>query len=251
MVSSLQQLLLLLPLAASMRQGGAPSHHGTQAMACSGSHSSAARQHMLSTYNCHARANVQADGSRDSSDLNLGTSARVLPRRAVLAFSLTMMAIMPGSLPPASALFESKAELGMQAVASSLPRVETLISEVTQVKRLRTKFALDPEDDAYVLRFARSVLLPLKDSLRDAAPALGADADALAETFATQLQALDTACVQRSAAEQIDQLQNIEQTISAFLALGKSKFNVSPRDDINTYSGAKGILYNKFLFRAG
>ena len=48
-------------------------------------------------------------------------------------------------------------------------------------------------------------------------------------------------------------LEAADRILSELLTLAKSqKFDTAPRgDDINTYEGATGILYNKFLFRSG
>ena len=52
--------------------------------------------------------------------------------------------------------------------------------------------------------------------------------------------------------QELSELKAIEAAIGEFLDLGKSlKFDVTSREDINGYSGATPVLYNKFLFRAG
>jgi hypothetical protein len=99
----------------------------------------------------------------------------------------------------------------------------------------------------------RQALSPLSEAMAVAAPELK---DERASALATELQAsvasLDLACRKKSSSEQLSELKNIDGAITEFLALAKGKkFDTTAREDINTYSGATGVLYNKFLFRAG
>lgn len=179
-------------------------------------------------------------------------AANALPcmqRRIALSLFVTGMASF-GQPSAARAFFESPTERSLQTLASTLPRVQTLIKEVTEIKRQRSKLPADPEDDAYVLRFARVVLDPLNAAMTEAAPSLGTGANDLAEDFRSHAAALDAACRERAAEKELDELRSLEAALSSFLDLGK-RYNVKPRDDINSYSGAAGVLYNKFLFRAG
>ena len=57
----------------------------------------------------------------------------------------------------ASALFESPAQASLSTIATTQGKVKGLIKEVSEIARRRTKMAADNEDDAYVLRFARTV----------------------------------------------------------------------------------------------
>ena len=50
------------------------------------------------------------------------------------------------------------------------------ISQVTDVERLRAKLPANGEDDAYVLRFGRSVLSPLAEPMVEAGANIGGDA---------------------------------------------------------------------------
>jgi len=179
------------------------------------------------------------------------TAADALPRmqRRTILSLITGLAIM-GSPSPTRALFESPTERSLQTLASSLPRVQGLITEVAEIKRLRVKLPADPEDDAYVLRFARSVLEPLNAVMTETAPSLGTGARDFADDFRSHTSALDVACRSKSAETELEELRALEVALAGFLDLGK-RYNVKPRDDINSYSGAAGVLYNKFLFRAG
>ena len=56
-----------------------------------------------------------------------------------------------------SALFESPAQLSLSSLATTQAKVQGLIKEVAETNRRRAKMAGDREDDAYVLRFTRSV----------------------------------------------------------------------------------------------
>ena len=43
-----------------------------------------------------------------------------------------------------------------------------------------------------------------------------------------------------------------EKALAEFLELAaQKKYNVKPKEDINGYEGASGLLYNKFIFRSG
>ena len=86
-----------------------------------------------------------------------------------------------------------------------------------------------------------------------AAPALRSErAAALPAELEASVAALDIACREKASDKQLKALQAVDEGIDEFLQLAKkSKFDVTAREDINTYSGATGVLYNKFLFRAG
>jgi hypothetical protein len=109
--------------------------------------------------------------------------------------------------PPAHALFESPTQQTVQKLASALPRVQSLVKEVTEIERLRAKIPANYEDDAYVLRFGRSVLLPLAAPMGEAAVKIGGDAAALSASFGEHLAGLDEACKQKDAARELVELQ--------------------------------------------
>lgn len=171
-----------------------------------------------------------------------------LGRRSALA--LGAMGLAAG--PPAHAFFESPTQQTVQKLASALPRVQSLIKEVADVERLRAKIPANYEDDAYVLRFGRSVLSPLAAPMGEAATKIGGDAEALYASFGEHLAGLDEACKQKDAARERAELQELEISLSGFLDLGKRlKYDTDSREDINGFSGTTGVIYNKFLFRAG
>jgi len=176
------------------------------------------------------------------------TARAPISRRVVLGGACAPL-IAPAC---AHAFFESPTERALQSIASSLPRVQSLVKEVSEVQRLRVKLPADPEDDAYVLRFSRAVLQPLNSAFSDATPGLGEDAVELAEAFRTHVSALDQACRDKIVGAEVEELQAVEQALGGMLALGTAKkIQVSPKEEINTYSGATNFLYNKWLFRAG
>ena len=151
------------------------------------------------------------------------------------------------------ALFESPQQLALLQLATAQPKLRGLISEVAEVKRRRIKMATDTEDDAYVFRFARSVLDPQIKSMQQATAVLPSDdATRLLAEYQAQLAALDAGCRAYAAADELDALVGAEKALSEFLELAaKAKYNVKPREDINGYEGSTGLLYNKFLFRSG
>eukprot|EP00308_Calcidiscus_leptoporus_P017443 CAMPEP_0119379300 /NCGR_PEP_ID=MMETSP1334-20130426/52064_1 /TAXON_ID=127549 /ORGANISM="Calcidiscus leptoporus, Strain RCC1130" /LENGTH=195 /DNA_ID=CAMNT_0007398771 /DNA_START=13 /DNA_END=600 /DNA_ORIENTATION=- len=170
-------------------------------------------------------------------------------RRAALGCACVPLVFGPACV---QAFFESQTERSLQSLASSLPRVQSLLGEVREVKRLRLKLPADPEDDAYVLRFSRAVLQPLNVAFTDAMPGLGDGVREYAEAFRDHVSALDQACRDRQADDELNELQGVEQALKGVLALGAAKkIQVSPKEDINTYSGATNFLYSKWLFRAG
>ena len=89
---------------------------------------------------------------------HLPAEAALSSRRAVLAHGLLAVSgsalVMPDR---ASALFESPAQVSLSTIATTQSKVKGLVKEVSEIARRRTKMAADNEDDAYVLRFARSV----------------------------------------------------------------------------------------------
>jgi len=173
-------------------------------------------------------------------------------RRSALCSAAT--ATLLSGAQPARALFESKEQLALVSLATAEPKLRSLIAEVTEVKRRRIKMATDKEDDAYVFRFARAVLDPAAAAMVTAAPALK-DEDTrttLPAQFKESVASLDAACRAYSAADELDALVAAEKALAEFLAQAKAqKYDVRPRDDINGYEGATGVLYNKFLFRSG
>ena len=141
----------------------------------------------------------------------------------------------------AHAFFESRAQQLLQPLAAAQPRVAGLLREVAEIDRRRSKMPADYEDDAYVLRFTRSVLDPLVPSMAEVAtslPAVSGTSDA-----ASREQASD---------RELEELRGVSRALDEFLALaGRAKFDVSPRDDINNFSQGASVLYSKWLFRAG
>ena len=113
--------------------------------------------------------------------------------------------------------------------------------------------AADLEDDAYVFRFARSVLDPQVKSMQAAAAVLPANtATRLVTEYEASLEALNAGCRAYAAGEELVALENAEKALSEYLELAaQAKYDVRPREDINGYEGSSGILYNKFLFRSG
>lgn len=66
------------------------------------------------------------------------------------------------------------------------------------------------------------------------------------------IESLIVACRDQQAEGELAALRVAEASISEFLSLAKTaKFDVTPKEDINGYTGTTGVLYNKFLFRAG
>lgn len=63
---------------------------------------------------------------------------------------------------------------------------------------------------------------------------------------------LDQACRDKAADRELSELQALDESLGEFLALAqKLKFDTTAREDINAYAPAAGVLYNKWLFRAG
>ena len=124
------------------------------------------------------------------------------------------------------------------------PQLRGLIAEVTEVKRKRVKMAADAEDDAYVLRFSRAILDPAAQQMVEAAPGIKSErAAALPGEFATSVSALDAACRAKSAADELTALVSADAALNELLELArKQKFDVAPRDDINSYEGATGVV---------
>lgn len=181
--------------------------------------------------------------------------AHVMPRRALLRTAAAGAASLAATpLQPSFAFFESKEQVALTQLATVQPKLKGLIAEVAEVKRKRVRMATDTEDDAYVFRFARSVLDPVADQMTQAAPAVKAGRAAeLPGEFSASLDRLYTGCRAKDAAAELDALEAAQNTVSEMLELAKSqKLNVAPKgDDINGYEGATPVLYNKFLFRSG
>ena len=210
---------------------------------------------------------------------HLPAEAALSSRRAVLAHGLLAASGSALVLPDrASALFESPAQASLSTIATTQSKVKGLIKEVSEIARRRTKMAADNEDDAYVLRFARSVcmhapcrmlpLLPLTRVLRPsrcqvlqpvpaamstASSALKSErAAVLTSDVESSLAKLDQACRDKAADRELGELQALDASMGEFLALAeKLKYDVTAREDINAYAPAAGVLYNKWLFRAG
>ena len=160
----------------------------------------------------------------------------------------------------AHAFFESRAQQLLQPLVAAQPRVAGLLREVAEIDRRRSKMPADYEDDAYVLRFTRSVLDPLVPSMAEVAtslPAVSGTSDArsppeLAADFKARVAALDAASREQASDRELEELRGVSRALDEFLALaGRAKFDVSPRDDINNFSQGASVLYSKWLFRAG
>lgn len=104
--------------------------------------------------------------------------------------------------------------------------------------------AADAEDDAYVLRFSRAILDPAAVQMKEAAPGVKSErASALPGEFSSSITALDTACRAKSAADELAALESADAALNELLELArKQKFDVAPRDDINSYEGATGVV---------
>ena len=155
----------------------------------------------------------------------------------------------------AHALFESAAQSSLSSLANVQPKVKGVINEVTEFDRRRARMPADGEDDAYVLRFSRIVLSPLKEDVVVAASELKSErATALAGALEGNLARLDLACRDKASDKELTELKAIDSLLTEFLAIAKEskqKYDLKSREDINGYSGATPVLYNKFLFRAG
>lgn len=181
------------------------------------------------------------------------SAATVQPRRAVLRSAIAAAAVT--ALPPPSfAFFESKEQQALTSLATAQPKLKGLIKEVNEVKRKRVRMSADSEDDAYVFRFARSVLDPVTREMAVAAPGIATErAAALPAEFAKSIEALNTACRAKSAEGEVDALVAADNALTELLDLAKGqKFDTKPgNDDINGYDSLTGVIYNPFLFRAG
>jgi hypothetical protein len=155
----------------------------------------------------------------------------------------------------AHALFESAAQSSLSSLANVQPKVKGVINEVAEFDRRRARMAADGEDDAYVLRFSRIVLSPVKNDAAVAASELKSErATALASELEGNLARLDLACREKASDKELTELKAIDSLLTEFLAIAKESkqnFDLKSREDINGYSGATPVLYNKFLFRAG
>ena len=101
----------------------------------------------------------------------VGAPSVQLSRRALsLGLPAAVIQLHPGA---AAALFESRTQQLLQTLAAAQPRVTGLVREVADFDRRRSKMPADYEDDAYVLRFTRSVLDPLVPSMVEVAKEAG------------------------------------------------------------------------------
>ena len=139
-------------------------------------------------------------------------------RRAALLAGSWSLAAGPGA---AHALFESPTQATVQKLATVLPRVQSLIKEVAEVERQRAKLPPNNEDDAYVLRFSRSVLEPLAEPMVEAGAKLGGSAPDLSAAFGVHVAELDAACRAKAADRERKELEEVESSLSGFLELGK------------------------------
>lgn len=155
-------------------------------------------------------------------------------------------------IPQAHALFESNQQLAVTQQATALAKLKDVIAETADVQRLRAKLPLDPADDAYALRFTRSVLAPLKKTFDDASESGSAPPELIAD-FEASLAALDTACRERNVDAELEGMRALESMLATAVAEGKErKYDVKPNaGDINSYNAGAEFVYNKWLFRAG
>lgn len=150
-------------------------------------------------------------------------------RRAVAGLLLRAGALQTlATAGPAVAFFESPTQLAVSAVATAQPKLSTVVAEVAEVSRKRKKMVADAEDDAYLIRFSRSVLDPASASMAEAAPSLAKSLPAedggdlvrsLPSDFQEHLSALYTACRAKSADDQLVELRAMEESIKTFLTL--------------------------------
>ena len=137
-------------------------------------------------------------------------------RRAVLAGVAGMTIATPAL--PALALFESQEQQALVRLATAQPKLKGVITEVAEVKRRRLKNAVDPEDDAYIVRFARSVLDPASKEMLQALPILSAPrAKELPSEFSNSVTELITACRAKTADGELEALVNADKALSEFL----------------------------------
>ena len=174
-------------------------------------------------------------------------------RRALLSFAGGFGVAAAAPPRAALALFESAEQVELSKLATAQTKLRGLTGEVAEIKRKRVKMAADFEDDAYVIRFARAVLDQAATSMRTAAPAVASErGPILASEFKAQVEALIVACRANDAGAELDALTAAEKALAEFLELAaQKKYNVKPKEDINGYEGASGLLYNKFIFRSG
>lgn len=176
-----------------------------------------------------------------------------LSRRAVLSGALSAAAVSPAL--QASAFFESSEQKALTRMSTAQTKLADVVSEVANTKRKRVKMATDPDDDAFVFRFARAVLDPVRTDLAEAAPAISQErSEQLLGEFKQQLAALDAAVRKKDAAAELDALEGAQRTIVEALKSsqgGKKKYDLKSVDDINAYEGATSVLYPGLLFQPG
>ena len=185
-----------------------------------------------------------------SASTPLRSLPKSLPSRRGALLGLSGLVAAPAA---SFALFESPQQQALLGMATAQPKIRGLITEVTDVKRRRVKMAVDTEDDAYVFRFARSVMDPQVASMQKASSAIPGDAaERIKAEYQKAIAALDAGCRANEAESELDALVGADKALTEFLELAKqAKYDVRPREDINGYEGSTPILYNKFLFRSG
>ena len=182
----------------------------------------------------------------------LATTRRSLLRSALAAAGggAAAAAATGGGAGSALAFFESPLQLATQSLATGLPKLQGVIRELTELKRLRKKAPIDPEDDAYLFRFSRSVMQPLEMPMAKAVAQLGDEASALSDSFKVARLAVEAACLERSTEKELDALLEAEAALTGVLAAAKAaKLDTTARDDINAFAGTTGFVYNGLFFK--
>lgn len=150
------------------------------------------------------------------------------------------------------AFFESPAQLAILKISATLPVIEKTLKDVTEWRRRRRKgVAIDPDDDAFLFRFARSELLPLNEMLAKATPTFGPPFEKLAEDFRVHQLGLEDAARKRDVELEVDELTAIVESIKAMDAIAlDAKYTVRTQaDKLNAYDATAGFVYPKWLFR--
>ena len=112
--------------------------------------------------------------------------------------------------------------------------------------------AVDEQDDAYFFRVARAVFDPAGDDMATVAKALKPPQEETVGAYRAAIKAFDAGCRAKNATAEEEALVAADKAITELVDLAAdAKFDVRPREDINSFSAGVPVLYNKFLFRAG
>lgn len=190
---------------------------------------------------------MRDDRSQSAQEIEEAQSLQ-LSRRAALGLTALLPAL------PAIAFFESKEQLAVQSVATTKLKFEEVLKYVRDMARTRGKgVKSDPNDDAYIFRFNDFIIKPVIEDMKTAAPVLkSARALELPGELETIYQAIKEAARAKAADQEEAALLLADKVLGEYLQLADAqKFDVRQVSDINAYEGLSGVLYNKFLFRAG